>query len=269
MTTNISSLQSELLRLLNANGDITKMEYEDAISYERINGKESNMDLKGGDDLKEMVDNMLGGNANANGDALMTNDKNPKEIISDMLLDSKEDDDKSNDKEVSEIIKDIYEDKDDNITGGTKQSKKKNTAVKPNKEDPNDETTKPDNKESSSSSSSSSSESSSSSSDSDMSDDEQDNINSSESEEEDENNQKPEANSITIDGPENDYSDYSSSYSDSDYDEANTNLSSKYISIINEFKSKPVKMTGGLVGGSANSDGRVKIIPMFPYVIKQ
>lgn len=250
MTTNISSLQSELLKLLNANGDITEMEYADAISTENINGEQTNLDLKGGNDLGEIVDNMLGGNVDNEKSTPATNDKNPKEIISDILLDSKDNGNKNKDDDIANIIDDIYE---DNMKGGTTDIKTNSTKPSSNKSN---------NKEDDDSDSDSDSDGDESeSSDSDDETNADDNI---DPDDNDNDFTQTKGDGSDDDSDEDDESTESSDDSDSEDGE----LSSKYISIINEFKSKPVRMTGGLVGGSSNS-GRVKIIPMFPYIIKQ
>ena len=259
MTTNISSLQSELLKLLNANGDITEMEYADAISTENINGEQTNLDLKGGNDLGEIVDNMLGGNVDNEKSTPATNDKNPKEIISDILLDSKDNGNKNKDDDIANIIDDIYE---DNMKGGTTDTETNSTKPSSNKSN-----NKEEEDDSDSDSDSDGDESESSDSDDETNADDNTDADDNDNTDADDNDNdftQPEGDGSDDDSDEDDESSESSDDSDSEDGE----LSSKYISIINEFKSKPVRMTGGLVGGSSNS-GRVKIIPMFPYIIKQ
>ena len=268
MTTNISSLQSELLKLLNANGDITQIEYEDAVSTANINGDEQNKDLKGGADLSQIVDNMLGGNIDSKQEAPPTNDKSPKEIIGDMLLDSNEGNGAATDNgtTIEKIIDDIYENEDKSIKGGnnetttedeTKDETEKKSEDKSPKQNTNNDDTDSDSDDDSDASDETDSDSESDASDETNSDsDENDNEQSSTP------TQEPSIND------DSDSDDSNSDSDDSDSDDSR-DLSSKYISIINEFNSKPVRMTGGLVGGSSGSEGRVKIIPMFPYVVKQ
>jgi hypothetical protein len=69
--------------------------------------------------------------------------------------------------------------------------------------------------------------------------------------------------SYDFDDSDYESSDYDDSSSDEDF--IHNDLSDKYISIINEFNNKPV-LTGGAV--NATSTSRVKLIPMFPYIVK-
>ena len=100
MTVNISSLQSELLKLLNANGDIEDEEslnMKDYMSSSAINGNEDNKDLKGGDDVGAIVDNLTGGNASANEDKPNDNNTSAGDIVSNILVEDKTNNDNDND----------------------------------------------------------------------------------------------------------------------------------------------------------------------------
>ena len=255
MTVNISSLQTELLKLLSNDKEIPM---ETVLNQSLDVDEVVNKDLKGGENIAAMTENLLTG-----GD--LDNGASSKEIVSNILMDDK----KEIKNQPADIIEQIIEkekDVNDNMEGG---EKKKQTKFN---ESSNDEST--DESDESSDSTDSTDESDESSESTDDSNDEsgtEQNKNDAPNEN-DEFNDEQQAKS-DLDEPndelKNSMLNLSSDYDDSDsYDDSdNENLSSSYISIINEFSTPATKkkLTGGLVNSSSS---RVKVIPMFPYIIK-
>lgn len=243
MTVNISSLQTELLKLLSNDKEIPmETVFNQSFDVDEV----VNKDLKGGENIAAMTENLLTG-----GD--LDNGASSKEIVSNILMDDK----KETENKPADIIEQIIEkekDVNDNMEGG---EKKKQTKFN----ESSDESESSDDDEN---------ESSESTDESDESDTEQ-NKNDAQNEN-DEFNDEQQAKSDSDepnDELKNSMLNLSSDYDDSDsYDDSdNENLSSSYISIINEFSTPATKkkLTGGLVNSSSS---RVKVIPMFPYIIK-
>lgn len=212
MTTNISSLQSELLKLMNDKGaDENEISIENVLPVAGGTVDEiANPDLKGGQNIRDMVDNVLTGGGKQ--EAVDSNSTSESEIMKNILLEDAEkvDEDDATAKEVIEMIH------EDGTKGGNKSD---STSDDEEEEDESDDSTSEDGEESKREKFQYSDDTSSSSSD----------------------------------------------YSDDE--EFDNNLSEKYISIINEFKTQP-KLTGGLVGGDNSSSQRVSIIPVFPYLVR-
>lgn len=244
MTVSISSLQNELLKLLNKDNDENVDELESgkieggSIPIENILSASNtiNNDLSGGDNISGMVENILtGGNAKPN----IENNTSDREIFTNILLEDSKTDEHNHDKLTNaEIINGILnEDGIKTINGGKDD------------DPPNDEG-KDDNVESI--------------------DEEDDNVEG--NDEEGEDGDTSDTSSGEGEESSDELSDYSE-YSDSDDDEEEpSEFSAKYINIINEFNTPATKLTGGLVGGNTASsntqNSRVKLISMFPYIVR-
>ena len=131
MTVSISSLQSELLNLLNGTNDAhddnplaggSEVPIENVL--EASNDAPTNSDLKGGDNIQGMLENILtGGNKKSND---VPEDKNTSEstIIENILLEDEKSDkeqSKSPEDAINEIL--IQGSGDDKIEGGDKEEK--------------------------------------------------------------------------------------------------------------------------------------------------
>ena len=264
MTVNISSLQTELLKLLNEDKEIPM---ETVLNQSSDVDEIVNKDLKGGDNIATMTENLLTG-----GD--LNNEASSKEIVSNILMDDKKDIETN--EQPADIIEQIVENNVENkdMEGGTKNKHpESNSSIKDEdeKDESNDENKSNDNKNDGNKDDNKNDDESSDEDDDDEDDesDDEDDESDDEDDEDDESNEENDENgerNINYDVLEGDDSDDSTEDDDSE-DDDNDNLSSSYISIINEFSTpaSKKKLSGGLVSSSSS---HVKVIPMFPYIIK-
>ena len=267
MTVNISSLQNELLKLINKEQTDEDFVYNESNSLKGGNqipienilsaSNTSNSDLSGGDNISGMVENILtGGNItntteekNDEEKDKIDNNTSDKEIFTNILLEdtpTADTKDESNNTLDAETISNILLEDNKPLEGGNKQDKEKEHLEE---------------------------ESDTSSDDEEENEEESDT--SSEEENEEDNNIED---IIDTDNDENNDEDNDDSDTDSEEseeeseDDEDNKLKSEYIKIINEFNAPASKLTGGLVGGNNEQSrvqpSRVKVISMFPYIVK-
>ena len=225
MTVSISSLQTELLKLLNGDNPLEETLPEESTDDKKeidienvITDEVQNADLKGGDNIEGMIANILTGGDKS---TKIDNQTSEQDIIGNILLEDEKnvDEQKTPEQSINESL--IEGGEDSTISGG-----KKNNSSNAETFDINDNNDEEDHTE------------------------EQANIQTNSEEEHNDSSSLSEYDS-------SEYSDISSDESDND---------EKYVSVIKEFTTPAPALTGGLVG-SSQPNTRIRIIPMFPYIL--